>query len=610
MTTPGALSIEQLLSLTPLAGVEPPVWSPDGDRVVIASPLSGSTELWAFPVDGGPPERLTTGMGGVGHLASSLPRWSPDGRYLSYVSGDLGATEVWLQPADGAPPFQLSRLAANINACEWEPGSSSLLLSANRRGTYDVFRVHVPDGRHERLTRDDRYEVYPASSPTGDAWFHVRLDATWTEHDIVRSADGAAPTTILHDERFFDYHYGRYFGTPRVSPDGSVVLFRSYRSDWITIWAVPATGGTPWQLAPEDADQDGAVWSPDGSQVAFTSNRDGVTRLCVVDARGGEPRTVHDPGVGVCAVPAWSPDGRRLAFSVATPTQPADLVVVDLETGELRRLTRSVAAAVERRLATPERISYAAEDGLDIPGWVYRPSTVGVEPNGAGVVVVHGGPTMQWAPLYDGYVQFLVARGYTLLLPDIRGSSGYGRAFEEANDGDWCGGDLRDVVAAGDVLRRMDGVDPGAIAVTGLSYGGIMSMAISTFAPDAFQAAASLSGYGDFLHMMEEQEFRHQQLLRKELGDPVADREVYLRASSIHAVKQAGMPLLIAHGVGRFPRSDAGLRFAEAMEREYKTCEYRTYPDEHYYVTGRDNLRQLWTDVDRFFRTYLDLDAA
>lgn len=611
MTDPAVLSIDQLLQAASLAGIERPLWSPDGTSVVAASPLGGATDLWAFPIDGGAPERLTTGMGSVGHLASALPRWSPDGTYLSYITGDIGATEVWLQPTDGAPPFQLSRVGANITGCTWAPDGRSLVVAANRYGTYDIFRIEVPTGVQERLTDDAHYEVQPTVTPDGAELVYVRLDATWTERDVLaRPLDGSGePRLLVHDDRFFDYQYGGWFGTPVISPDGDTVVFRSYRSDWMNLWAVDIAGGEPRRIAPDDADQDGAGFSPDGRWIAYTSNRDASVQLRVVPADGGEPRTVVDPGDGVCQFPVFSPDGRRLAFTLARPSHPAELCVVDLDSGEVARLTRSVSAATEARLASPQRVTYDGHDGLSIPALVYHPASAGVTPNGAGVVMVHGGPTMQWFPVYDGYVQFLVLRGYTVLLPNIRGSSGYGRAFEEANDRDWCGGDLLDVRHGAAWLRGLDTVDADRLAITGLSYGGIMSMAATCFAPGEFQAAASLSGYGDFLGMMDEQELRHQQFLRKELGDPVADAEIYRNASAIHAVKDATTPILIAHGVGRFPESDAGRQFAEALQREYKTYRYVTYPDEHYYVMGRDHLRSLWQEVDDFFRTYLNLDG-
>lgn len=608
VASPTPLSIDQLLAAVPLAGIEPPVWLPDGSAIVIASPLGGATELWAVPVDGGPPERLTTGMGSVGHLASALPRVSPDGRFLSYLSGDIGQTEVWLQPLDGGPARQLSHLGANITSLAWVPDAGSMVVGANRFGTYDVFRLAVPDGAVSRLTEDPRYEVQPTVTPDGRHLLHVRLDGTWTERDVlVTPLDGGEARLLVHDDRWFDYQYGRWFGTPVISPDGDTVVFRSYRSDWLNLWAVPFAGGEPRQLAPDEADQDQACFSPDGRRLVFASNRDASVQLRLVEVAGGAASVLVDPGDGVCAFPAFSPDGRYVAFTLTTPSHPAELCVVEVDSGEVTRLTRSVPRSFEGRTVRPQRVTYPGHEGLPIPAFLYRPESAGLRPNGVGVVVVHGGPTMQWLPAWDGYVQFLALAGYTLLLPNIRGSSGYGRAFEEANDRDWLGGDLQDVVRAGGFLAELDSVDPHRLAVTGLSYGGIMSMGATCLAPGAFQAAASLSGYGDFLHMMEEQEFRHQQLLRKELGDPVADRDVYLRASSIHAVKHATTPLLIVHGEGRFPGSDAGRRFAAAMEREYKVHRYRVYPDEHYYVTGRDNVRAMWLEVDDFFRTYLDL---
>ncbi len=611
MTTTPPLSIDQLLTTVPLAGMEPPVWRPEGDEVVVASPLGGAPELWSFPVEGGAPSRLTTGMGGVGHLASALPRWSPDGRYLSYVSGDIGDTEVWLQPADGGPASRLSSLGANITSLAWAPDGGSLVVAANRFGAYDLFRIDVPDGRATRLTDDTRYEVQPTVTPDSQHVVYLRLDETWTARDVlVRPLHGSPadePRLLVHDTDFFDYQYGGWTGPPLVSPDGQTVVFRSYRGDWLQLWSVPFEGGEPTPIDATEADQDHGCFAPDGRSLVYTWNRDASIQLRIASLDGGEPTVLFDPGDGVCAWPRFSPDGRHVAFTLARPEHPADLHVVEVATGEVRRLTRSLAEPAAKRLATPERVTYRGDDGLEIPAFLYRPESAGVEPNGAGVVVVHGGPTMQWVPAYDGYAQFLTLQGYTLLLPNIRGSAGYGRAFEEANDRDWLGGDLRDVVQGAHLLRELDTVDDDRLAVTGLSYGGIMSMAISVFTQGEFRAAASLSGYGDFLHMMEEQEFRHQQFLRKELGDPVEDREIYEKASSIHRVKEATVPLLIIHGEGRFPGSDAGRNFAEAMQREYKTVRYRTYQGEHYYVTGRDNVRAMWREVDDFFRTYLDL---
>jgi dipeptidyl aminopeptidase/acylaminoacyl peptidase len=614
MTTEGAtpiLSIDQLLAIRSLAGSEPPQWTADGERIVVASGLGGGTELWSVPATGGFPTRLTVGMGGVGHLAAAMPRCSPDGRWISYVSQKSGAYEVWLWSAAGGPDRRLTRLGGTIEAMSWAPDGRAVAVAVNRYGSYDVYRVDVPSGAAHRLTTDERYEVYPSFTPDGRHILYVRLDERWTDHQIVKiGVDGTAPEVILEDRDFFDYHYGRSFGYPTVSPDGAQVLFRSHRSGWIGYWSVPIDGGTPRPIAPEEADQEGATWSPDGRFVAYTSNRNGTVDLRIVPADGGEPRVLVAPELGVCQHPAWSPDGTRLAYLLATPTGPADLYVVDVAGGAPTRLTDSALAAARPSLATPEKITYESFDGLPINAYLYRPAAVGVPANGAGVLFVHGGPTSQFMDTFQPQVQFLVGQGYTLLLPNIRGSSGYGKAFEDANNRDWGHGDLQDVIHGAEYLKRLDDVDPTKMAITGTSYGGIMSMAAVAFAPGFFQAAIPMSGYGDFLHMKAEQELRHVKLMEYEFGPLPENEAVYRRCSPIYEVHRATTPCFVLHGVGRYPQSAAGREFALALEREYKTFKYKTYPDETYYVASPANVRQMLLDVDAFLRLYLDLPRA
>jgi dipeptidyl aminopeptidase/acylaminoacyl peptidase len=601
-------SIDQLLALRSAAGSETPRWMPDGGSIVVASSLGGAPELWAVPASGGAPRRLTVGMGGVGHLAATLFQPSPDGRHIAYVSTKSGAYEVWLWSADGAPERQLTRLGASIEAMSWAPDGRSLALAGNRSGAYDICRIDLPDGAPHRLTRDARYEVYPIFTPDGREILYVRLDERWVDHEIVRiDRDGGNPRVILRDENFFDYHYGRTFGYPTISPDGQTVLFRSHRSGWINYWAVGIDGGEPWPIAPDAADQEDAAWSPDGQSIVFTSNRNGTLDLKIVAATGGEPQTLIAPEMGVCAHPQWSPDGARISFTLASPTAPGDLCVFSVADGAVARLTDSGVGATEARLCRPEKIAYPSFDDETIHAYLYRPTAAGLPANGGGVMFIHGGPTSQFMDTYQPQVQFLVSRGYTVLLPNPRGSSGYGRRFEDLNNGDWGRGDLQDVIAGAELLRGLDDVDRDRLAIMGTSYGGIMSMAAVAFAPGVFQAAVPMSGYGDFVHMKSEQELRHIKLLEYEFGPLAANEAVYRRCSPIFKVADATTPCLVIHGTGRYPQSAASRDFALALEREYKTFAYRTYPDETYYVAGTANVRRMLLDIDAFLRQYLDL---
>jgi dipeptidyl aminopeptidase/acylaminoacyl peptidase len=600
------LPLDILLALRPFGGTEGPQWSPDGRMIAFPASLGGMPELWSADPASGLLSQITVGMGGVGHLAAALPQWSPDGSALAFVSAKSGTDEVWLWNAARPGLRQLTRLGGRVEAIAWSPDSSALAVASNARGTFDIYRVSADDGSARRLTSADRYEVYPSFTPDGRHILYVRLSAGWTDHDVIRigAEDGGDPQVLLEDSNFFDYHYGRTFGAPKVAPDGSAFLFRSHRSGWINVWVAPINGGDPRPIAPAEADQSDPIWSPDGRWIAYVENHNGTLDLRVVAAAGGDPRVLVAPEIGVCGGPSWSPDGERIAYLFATPATPNDLWVVSVADGARRQLTHSLVAGVAGRLVAPQKVSYTSFDGLPISAYLYADPAAPPQ-SCPGILWVHGGPTSQFMDTFQAQVQHFVGQGYTVLLPNVRGSSGYGRAFEDLNNGDWGHGDLKDVIAGVEYLKTLPFIDPEHMGITGVSYGGIMTMAAVSFAPGVFQAAVSCSGYGDFVHMADEQELRHIKLLEYELGKLPEAEAVYRRCSSIYAVSQATTPCFVLHGVGQYPGSAAGREYALALERAYKPFWYKTYPGETYYVARPANVQRMLLDMQAFFDMHL-----
>jgi len=600
-----SLSVDQLLALRAVGGSEAPQWSPDGEWLAFVSGLGGTPELWAINIPTGVLTQLTVGMGGVGHLATFMPQWSPSGDQIAFVSAKSGADELWLWPRDGGELRQLTTLGARIEAYNWSPDGKWLVVASNARGTFDLFRVAVPGGTTTRLTRDNRYEVYPTVTPDASRILYVRLNDAWTDHEVISIAlDGGDPRVVLTDEDFFDYHYGSYFGYPLISPDGTQFLFRSQRSGWTSYWVAPTAGDAPpRQIAPAAADQTSAAWSPDGRAIAYCENHNGTIDLRVVPADGGDPRVLVAPANGVCSGLAWSPDGSTISYLFGDLATPNDVWTVRVADGATRRWTDSMLGGGARdRLIAPEKVAYRTFDGLDINAYLYRPASGGPHP---GIVWVHGGPTSQFSDTLQPQVQFFVAQGYVVLLPNIRGSTGYGRPFEDLNNRDWGGGDLRDVIAGADYLKTLPDVAPDQLAVTGTSYGGIMAMMAVSFAPGVFQAAIPCSGYGDFVHMLGEQELRHIKLLEYELGRLPEDEAVYRKCSSLYRVADATTPCFVLHGEGRYPGSSASRDYALALEAHYKPFWYKSYPGETYYIASTANVKRQLRDMLAFFDFYL-----
>jgi dipeptidyl aminopeptidase/acylaminoacyl peptidase len=598
-------TLDQILSIRPLVGVETPQWSPDGSRIAFVSSLGGTTNLWSMPSKGGFPTRLTVSMGDVNFLASRAPLWASTDNYLSYISKKTGTDEVWLWPTDGSEEIQLTHLGGLIHSMAWSPDGQSVAVACNRNGAYEIYRVDVPSGEAHRLTEGPLYAVNPVFTPDGKHIAYVRLDDTWEDHDVmIITRDGKDSRVVAVDTDFFDYTYGKTFGTPNVSADNKTVVFRSQRNGHTNIWTAPIDGGEPAALAPEEAEQDNAVWSPSGRQVAFTSNNNGTLEIRVSDAGNGGSRAIFSPGIGVCSNLQWSPDGTAIAFRYGTPTTPADIWTVSLKDGHASQLTdASPGGGLTERLMKPEKVAFKSFDGLTIHGYLYSPSDKSQKY--PGLLYIHGGPTNQFYDDLQVNVQYLVQRGYVVLLPNIRGSSGYGKVFEEANDKDWGGGDLKDAIAGRDYLKGLKYVDAENIGIMGRSYGGILSMCAISFAPGAFQAAVPISGYGDWPSLQAEMELRHNKMQVHEFGSFEENSDVWYDCSPFYKIENATTPTFVLHGEGKDPSSDASRLFAVEMKRLYKTVEYKVYHNDGYYVDAPANVRQLLLDVADFLDRYL-----
>lgn len=600
-----AIPVAELLSVRSSVGGETPQWAPGGESIL----LGGST-LRLIPPSGGAAGQLPISTGGSGHfLASSEPRWSPDGRWISYISDKSGTPEIWIWEVEGGRELLLTHHGGRlIKGYSWSPDSRVIAFSGNRNGQYDVWTVEVPTGASRRLTDSQSLEVYPTWAPDSRSVLFVRLDDAWMDHTVVEvPATGGAERSIVEDRAFFDYGEGGTFGYPLISPDGASVVFPSYRSGWINYWRVSREGGEPVAVAPSAADQTEGTWSPDGAHFAYVENHGGTHRVMVAPANGGPPRVVVDPQWGVLGGLQWAPDGSRLSYILETPTRPGELMIHSLESGASTRVTDAMPVpGLEGRFVMPERVEYES-GGMVIPSYLYRPPTTTADEAGQhpAIVWTHGGPTSQWEDTFEPAIQYFTQRGYVVLLPNVRGSSGFGREFEEANDGCWAKCDLDDAIAGAEHLRSLPFVRGEHIGTTGSSYGGFMSCAAAAFGGETFQAVIAASGYCDRVSFFEDGEFRHLQQLRKEMGDLEEHRARYLEISPYYHLRNVQTPVFVLHGEGRYPDSPQMKEFFRELQRLYKPARYKAYPGENYYVSSFENTQAMLSDMLAFFDFYL-----
>ena len=607
----GRPSIDQLQSVIPTIGAaEAPVWSADGANLLYIGGADGG--LWMVGADGGTPVRLADGLGGATQF-----RRMPDGRMVTYVKNVPGGNDLFGWDLAEKSERRITTLSGHVRSYSISPDGRSIALANDRNGSEDIWVVNVTDGAATRLTTSPLYEVFPSWTPDGAKILYTRLDARWVNHDVFAiSPNGGAARPVLADTDFFDYRQGASFGFVRVSPDGKTILFRSQRSGWAIYWVAPLAGGPPRPLAAEPADQSDGRWSPDGSQVLFLSMTNGTQSLKVAPAAGGAARTVVAPNVGMVTRAEWSPDGRRISYGFGSATQAQDLYVVAAAGGTPKQLTFSDSnGSVASGLIAPEKISWVNE-GLTINAYLYKPKNLRPGDKAPVIMFVHGGPTSQFSDGYQLQPQFFASRGYVVIAPNVRGSSGYGRRFEDLNNRDWGHGDLRDVLAGVAWAKKQPYVNPGKIGITGISYGGMLTMYAISFAPGVFQAAISGSGYGDvkdFHNIVPV--LQHSQLLHYELGQwpsTPAVEAIYQRSSAILKARDATAPAMIIHGYGLdgLDTDYAAWKYARELAKHSKLVEYKAYPGETYYVYGRENTKQMLQDMLGFFDRYLKDNSA
>ncbi len=570
--------------------------SPDGASIAFIWDRGDLSDIYTLPAAGGWPQRLSFDRAPVAYWDDEIPRWSPDGSSLAFTL----AGHVHIVDLPGSLPRKLSDFAASASSPVWMPDNRGLIVTVARHDA-DQLLLTDRDGAWPRsLTNDptaDHWDAQP--SPNGRRVAYVRRpfdDLNRLDICVIDLEAGAEDQMVGRaQERNWE---------PRWSPDGSQVAFVSQRGGGFNeIWLAASDGSGLRQLTRLGHDCAELAWSPEGGRIACTVNRAGAFDLAIIDAQTGAAQFVV-AGAGYHSRPAWSPDGAFLTFEHESPIQPPDLYRLELATGAVTPLTFSFPPALAaNRLLSPAPVAYRSFDGLEIPAFLFRPE----RPNGVAVVYPHGGPSSLYACEWDPIVQYFVAKGYTILAPNYRGSTGYGLAFEHANYGDWGGGDTQDCLFGARHLAGLPGIDPARIAIFGGSYGGYLTACCLSRDPD-YLFACGVSKYGDANLVSSWAQCNRDLRLYSEifLGHPAARRPAYLAGSPIYQVENVQKPVLILHGLDDdVVPPEASEEWAEALRRAGKTFEYKTYAGEpHGFLLRRTQL-DAYTRIERFLDWHL-----
>ncbi|MEU8384645.1 prolyl oligopeptidase family serine peptidase [Streptosporangium sp. NPDC048865] len=387
-----------------------------------------------------------------------------------------------------------------------------------------------------------------------------------------------------------------------LSPDGTTAyLLSDVGRDRAALVAV-GDDGAPVVLAERaDAELDQFALSADGRFAVLVWNDSGRSELEVVETATGQTRPLPPPPAEVVSSIRVSLDGSLAVLAAEGPDQPSHVLLCDLESGGYRRIAGSgrVPGA-----AGAELVRFQAGDGMELTGWLYRvPGAPGPAPF---VVYLHGGPESQERPTFNPLFQNLLAAGIGVLAANIRGSSGFGRAFRNADNHALRFDAINDVADCALELARAGVADPARIACMGRSYGGYMTLAALVTHPRLFRAGVDVCGMADFETFYERTEPWIAAAAVSEYGHPVADRDLLRALSPLHSFDRLAAPLLVVHGARdtNVPLYEAEQVLRAARAREVP-CELLLFEDEGHEIRQIANRVTFVKNVVEWLRWHL-----
>jgi dipeptidyl aminopeptidase/acylaminoacyl peptidase len=573
-------------------------WLPDGS-MLITTRFGSTFQVHHVTAPGAARRQLTYFNEPVGG-AKAVPGQS---RFL--LTRDTGGDEwfqLFVRDLDGVAQSLTEPVTRNQSPVFAKDGSL-LVWSRATKGSadYAIMAADPADPKSRRLVWQGTGAVGPQDISADKATVLLGKGISNRENQLMLLDMASGKVTPLE----FSVKAKARFEEARFVDGGKAILaITNAGGDFRRLVRIDIASGQMTQLSDKvNWDVEAYDLSPDGRTLAYTINEDGFSRVLISSLT--TPQAISSPELprGVISALEFSPDGGKLAIGLTNATTAGDVWDIDLGTSAVTRWTQSEAGELDpARLVEPELIRFKSFDGLSVPAFVYRPKNAAADAKLPVIIDIHGGPEAQTRPSWNPGAQYFAdVLGAVVILPNVRGSDGYGTKYLNLDNGPLREDSVKDIGALIDWAGKQPGMDARRIAVYGQSYGGYMSLAAMTFYSDRLVGGVERYGISDFISFMANTEAYRRDNRRAEYGDERDPkmRAVFERIAPLKNVAKITKPMLVMQGANdpRVPQSESDQVVAALRGNGVQTW-YVLYADE-----GHGFLKKANNDLRREVET-------
>jgi dipeptidyl aminopeptidase/acylaminoacyl peptidase len=571
--------------------------SPNGEKIAFPWNITGKWEIYEIPVDGsGKPVCITTGPG-----AKLSPLYSPDGLRLAFVQ-DLNGSESYHVCYVDLTNHEQKDLTSDFPDpihphFDWSPDGKEIAFLSIQPDHYSVNILPLVGGAARQVST---FEEPPRDLCWSPAGTFLAI-----EEETAGSDSGIILVSVESGEKIVLSLDGKPLNAknPAWSPDGSELAFCSDLAGFFDIGIFQlVTRDIEW-LTEGKAEKVKPAWSPDGEKIAYIHSEGCISNLALYTR--GETSVIYPLLKGVQYLPAFTSDGKFIAILFENPQQPPDLWLFSLVDAKFSQLTDSLPDSLKKfNFVIPEEITYPGLDGENVPALLYRPhkNIKDLENYNPAVVNIHGGPDWLYQMIWNPFMSYLASKGWVVLAPNYRGSTGYGHAWQIASRYKMGQVDTDDVIAGAEYLIREKLTHPARIVVTGRSHGGYLTMMCMTKRPELWAGGSAVVPFLNLFnsHAEARQDLKHWNI--ENFGDPVENHDHWVEGSPFFFLENIQAPVQFICGANdiRCPASDA-IAAHKKLQALGRQSELILFADEGHEFLNIENTVDSYSSQKKFF---------